>query len=101
MSCDDPNFGCTTIVFPTKGELCPLRSLHRLHGQGEKEVETMKQSRRDKLADGLSAKWLKKHEPKSPPRPQPKRPPQERWQKNDRERRRERRLLAKPLLKGV
>ena len=59
----------------------------------------MTQGRREKLDDDLARKWLAKQAPK--PTTKPERQPLERWQKRDREWRRERRVLAKPLLKGV
>ena len=59
----------------------------------------MTQSRRDKLDDNLARKWLEKNAPK--PKPKPKPLPLERWQTRVREQKQERRVLAKPLLKGV
>lgn len=61
----------------------------------------MTQSRRERLDDDLARKWLAKHAPKDKPKPKPKLQPLERWQKCVREQKQERRVLAKPLLKGV
>jgi hypothetical protein len=58
-------------------------------------------ARRERLDDDLARKWLEKHAPKAKPRPKSKPQPPERWQTRARKQKRERRLLAKPLLKGV
>jgi hypothetical protein len=56
---------------------------------------------RERLDDERAHKWLAKHAPKAKPKPKPKSLPLERWQKCVREQKQERRVLAKPLLKGV
>ena len=56
---------------------------------------------REKLDDDLVRKWLEKHAPKPTPKSKPKPRPLERWQTRVRVQKHERRLLAKPLLKGV
>jgi hypothetical protein len=89
------------MVFPYRENYAHNQSLHQLHGQGAKEVETMTRSRRTRLDDDLARNWLAKHAQKQTPKPEPKRQSVERWQKHDRDWRRERRALAKPLLKGV
>ena len=61
----------------------------------------MTQSRRKRLDDDLARKWLEKHAPKPKPKPKSKPQPLERWQIRVRVQKQERRLLAKPLLKGV
>jgi hypothetical protein len=59
----------------------------------------MTQSRRERLDDELARKWLEKFAPK--PTPKPKAQPLERWQTRVRAQKQQRRVLAKPLLKGV
>jgi hypothetical protein len=58
-------------------------------------------ARRERLDDDLARKWLEKHAPNPKPKPKPKAQPPERWQARARKQKQERRLLAKPLLKGV
>jgi hypothetical protein len=57
--------------------------------------------RRERLDDDLARKWLEKHAPNLKPKPKSKPQPPERWQTRARKQQQERRLLAKPLLKGV
>jgi hypothetical protein len=61
----------------------------------------MTQSRRERLDDDLARKWLEKHAPNPKLKPKAKPQPLERWQTHVRVQKQERRLLAKPLLKGV
>jgi hypothetical protein len=61
--------------------------------------DPFEEGRPERLDDDLARKWLAKHAPKPTPRPKPQ--PLERWQTRVREQKQERRLLAKPLLKGV
>ena len=71
----------------------------------------MKQSWTDKVAHDMAREWLEKHEPK---RKRPRRKPKpkalklkrdggtaERWQIKREQRFQERRMLSRPLLKGV
>ena len=57
--------------------------------------------RRERLDDDLARKWLARHAPNPKPKPRPKPQPLERWQIRARVQKQERRLLSKPLLKGV
>ena len=57
--------------------------------------------RRERLDDDLARKWLEKHAPKPKPKPKSKPQPLERRQTRARKQKREKRLLSKPLLKGV
>ena len=71
----------------------------------------MKQIWQDKLAHDLAREWLEKHEPqKERPKRRPRRELKlkrgdggtaERWQIKREQRFQERRMLARPLLKGV
>jgi hypothetical protein len=56
-------------------------------------------ARRERLDDDLARKWLQKHAPN--PKPKLKPLPLERWQICVRVQKQERRVLSKPLLKGV
>ena len=58
-------------------------------------------AQRERLDEEQTRKWLREHTPNPKPAPNPKPLPLERWQKRLRAQRLERRLLAKPLLKGV
>jgi hypothetical protein len=61
----------------------------------------MTQSRRGRLDDEIARKWLAKHAQTDKPKPKAKPQPLERWQKRVRAQKQQRRVLAKPLLKGV
>jgi hypothetical protein len=92
---------------------------HRRHGQDKVQTNTpktkwnstMTRSRRKELDDRFAyrerldkeqtRKWLREHAPNPEPALNPKPPPLERWQKRLKAQGSERRLLAKPLLKGV
>ena len=58
-------------------------------------------ARGERLDSDLARKWLEKRAPNPKPKPKSKPEPPERWQTRARKQRQERRLLAKPLLKGV
>ena len=57
--------------------------------------------RRERLEDDPARKWLEKHAPNLKPKPKSKPQPLERWQICVRVQKQERRVLSKPLLKGV
>jgi hypothetical protein len=61
--------------------------------------DPFEEGRRERLDDERARKWLAKHAPKAKPKPKPQ--PLERWHTRVRMQKQERRLLAKPLLKGV
>lgn len=61
--------------------------------------DPFQEGRRERLDDERARKWLAKHAPKAKRKPKPQ--PLERWQTRAREQKLERRVLAKPLLKGV
>jgi hypothetical protein len=63
--------------------------------------DPFEEGRRERLDDALASKWLAKHAPKDKPKSKPKPQPLERWQTRAREQQQERRVRAKPLLKGV
>jgi hypothetical protein len=69
--------------------------------QGRRKSLDDQIARRERLDDDLAGKWLEKHAPKTKPRAEAKPLPLERWQIRVREQKHERRLLAKPLLKGL
>ena len=66
-----------------------------------KHSAAMAQIRRERRDDKRASAWLAKHSPKTEPKPKPKPQLLERWQISARVQKQERRLLAKPLLRGV
>jgi hypothetical protein len=66
-----------------------------------KHSAVIAQIHRERRDNKRASAWLAKHSPKTEPKPKPKPQPLERWQIRVREQKHERRLLAKPLLKGV
>jgi hypothetical protein len=60
-----------------------------------KHTAVMAQVHRERRDNKRASAWLAKHSPKTKPKPL------ERWQTRVREQKQERRVLAKPLLKGV
>jgi len=66
-----------------------------------KHSAVMAQIHRERRDNKRASAWLAKHSLKAKPKPKPKPLPLERWQICVRVQKQERRVLAKPLLKGV
>ena len=66
-----------------------------------KHSAVMTQIHRERRDNKRASAWLAKHSLKAKPKPKSKPQPLERWQIRVRVQKQERRLLAKPLLKGV
>jgi hypothetical protein len=66
-----------------------------------KHTAVMAQIHCERRDNKRASAWLAKHSPKTKPKPKPKPLSPERWQIRLRAQKQERRVLAKPLLKGV